>query len=392
MPGGGSIELGRIAGIRVGVDPSWFLVLFLITWSLTGYYRSLFPGRETTAFLLACASALLFFASVLLHELGHAAVARRNGIGILGVELWLFGGIARFDRDAPRAGVEFRVAAAGPLVTALVAAACFGAGALLTAPREMLHATFFERAALGELPALLAYLAFVNAALLVFNLLPAFPLDGGRILRALVWGLTGNRERATRFAAGLGRLLGLALIAFGVARLASGSLIAGAWLLFIGYFLYRAARDEALRARIGEPLAGMTVADVMDDEPVAIPATATVERAFEEFFLRYGWQWFPVVDTSGRLVGLVPRKAVDDVDFERRPSTRIEEVMAHARGDELEAISVPTDAPLERLFASNALARLGAVLAIDAQGYLRGVVTAEDLRRALRGLVAPALA
>ncbi|MCL6441800.1 MAG: CBS domain-containing protein [Thermoleophilum sp.] len=136
----------------------------------------------------------------------------------------------------------------------------------------------------------------------------------------------------------------------------------------------------------------MTVADVMDDEPVAIPATATVEHAFEEFFLRYGWQWFPVVDTSGRLVGLVPRKAVDDVDFERRPSTRIEEVMAHARGDELEAITVPTDAPLERLFASNALARLGAVLAIDAQGYLRGVVTAEDLRRALRGLVAPALA
>lgn len=384
MPGGGSIELGRIAGIRVGVDASWFLVLFLITWSLTGYYGQLFPGRDTTAFLLACVSALLFFTSVLLHELGHALLARRNGIGILGVDLWLFGGIARFDREAPSAGVEFRVSAAGPLVTALIAAGCFGLGALLTTPEAMLHATFLERVDVSELTAVLAYLAFVNALLLAFNLLPAFPLDGGRILRAVVWRLTGDRDRATRFAAGLGRLVGLALVAFGIARLVAGSLIGGAWLLFIGYFLYRAAREEALRARFGEPFAGLTVRDVMDHEPVAIPEPTPLDRAFEDFFLRYGWPWFPVIDGEGRLTGLVPRKAIDDVAHERRHELRVAEVMAKGGREAIEAISVPTDAPLERLLASSALVRLGAVMAVDEEGHLRGVVTTTALRRLLR--------
>jgi Zn-dependent protease len=185
--GGNSIQLGRVFGIRIGVDVSWFFVLFLIIWSLSGYYQDLFPGDDTKAFMLAVVSALLFFLSILLHELGHAVVALRNGIPILGIDLWMFGGVAKLGRDTDSPGVEFRVAVAGPLVTLVIAALCFGAGTLLSSSGTVLDGSRFETAGQSGTVAVLGYLATVNVFVLAFNLIPGFPLDGGRIARAIAW-------------------------------------------------------------------------------------------------------------------------------------------------------------------------------------------------------------
>jgi Zn-dependent protease len=210
--GGGSIRLARVFGIRIGVDVSWFFVLFLIIFSLSRYYGDLFPGEDSKAFILAVVSALLFFLSVVLHELGHAVVAMRNGIGIAGIDLWLFGGVAKMQRDTDSPGVEFRVAVAGPVVTLLIAVLCFGGAVLFSSMDAAEEAVTFGTGSAGAAAAVFGYLAFINAVLLVFNLIPGFPLDGGRIARAIAWWRTGDRTKATRFAARLGRGFSFAMV------------------------------------------------------------------------------------------------------------------------------------------------------------------------------------
>ncbi|MGH3995350.1 MAG: site-2 protease family protein, partial [Pseudonocardiaceae bacterium] len=219
MFGGSSIQLARVFGIRIGVDVSWFFVLFLIIWSLSGYYGDLFPGEETKAYVLAVVSALAFFLSILLHELGHAVVAIRNGIPISGIDLWMFGGVAKLERDTDSPGVEFRVAAAGPLVTLLIAGVCFVVGSAISDSSTLLDGTQFEISRTTEPAAVLGYLTTINVLVLVFNLIPGFPLDGGRIARAIAWWRTGDRNRATRVSAALGRAFGTGLILLGIALL-----------------------------------------------------------------------------------------------------------------------------------------------------------------------------
>jgi len=284
--GGSSIKLARVFGIRIGVEPSWFLVLFLIIYLLTGYYGDRF--EDGTAFTLAVVSALLFFASVLLHELGHAVVARRNDIGIVGIDLWMFGGVAKMERDSDSAGVEFRVAAAGPLVTLLIGAACFGAGVAIAGTSGAMDSTFFDSARSDEVLAVLGYLTFINGLLLVFNLIPAFPLDGGRIARAAIWWRTGDRAKATRLAARVGRGFSFLVMAAGVWFLLEGDVLNGVWFVFIGLFLGKAARQAEVQTALTSRIEGLRVADVMDDEPVVVPATLSLDRAWDEFFLRYG--------------------------------------------------------------------------------------------------------
>jgi len=188
--GGGSIQLARVFGIRIGVDYSWFLILFLIIWSLSGYYEDVAPGSN--AFLLALVSALLFFLSILLHELGHAVVAIRNGIPILGIDLWLFGGVAKLGKDTDSPGVEFRVAVAGPAVTLVIAAVCFALAMGASSADDALQSSVFDEEFSGATTAVLGYLTSINVLLLLFNLIPAFPLDGGRIARAIAWKLRGS--------------------------------------------------------------------------------------------------------------------------------------------------------------------------------------------------------
>jgi Zn-dependent protease len=379
--GGGSFQLVRIFGIRIGVDFSWFLILFLIIYWRSQDYEQVVPGSN--AFVLAVISALLFFLSILLHELGHAVVAIRNGIPILGIDLWMFGGVAKLGRDSDSPGVEFRVAAAGPLVTVVIAAVCFGIGAATEGgASEMLDDVFLNQDQTAT-AAVLGHLALVNAALLVFNLIPAFPLDGGRIARAIAWKLTGDRNKATRFAARLGRLGGYAMVGLGGALLLfTGDLVGGIWLAFIGLFLASAARSAEVQADFSGRIEHIRVADVMDSEPVAIPEGAPLKEAEHTFFLRYGWPWFPVVDSSGRLVGVVSKEAVESVPDGERGTRTVGTVMA--RDDGTSGLRVRLEEPLENLLSQEGLARLGAIMAVDGDGRLRGIVTVDAVRRALQ--------
>jgi Zn-dependent protease len=379
--GGGSLQLARIFGIRIGVDFSWFLIFFLILYWRTQDYQDVVPGSN--AFLLALISAVLFFLSILLHELGHAVVAIRNGIPILGIDLWMFGGVAKLGKDSDSPGVEFRVAAAGPLVTLVIAGVAFGLGAASEGGTSAMLDDIFLNQTMTPTAAVLGHLALVNAALLVFNLIPAFPLDGGRIARAIAWKLTGDRTKATRFAARLGRLGGYAMIGGGLLlAFSSDDLVGGLWLAFIGLFLAGAARSAEVQADFSGRIEHIRVSDVMDAEPVAIHEDAPVSYAEHAFFLRYGWPWFPVVDADGRLVGVVSREAVESVPDEERDTQTVRGVMA--RDDGSSGLRVGLEEPLENLLAQDGLARLGAMMAVDREGVLRGVVTVDAVRRALQ--------
>jgi Zn-dependent protease len=388
MPARGAVTLFHVRGIRIGIDYSWFFVLFLIIFMLSGFYRSVLdvPDGDAVPYALAVVSALAFFASILLHELGHAFVALRNGVGISDITLWMFGGVARMTNDSDSPGTEFKVAVAGPLVTLVIAIACIAIGAAAAGWEEFWKAMRIEDAAqTSGILALVAWLATINVLVLVFNLIPAFPLDGGRIARAIAWKVTGDRTRATRGAARLGQGFSYIFIAIGIFLFLRGELINGIWLGLIGLILLQSARGAVMQTEFTSRIQGIRVADVMDDEPVAIPEDASVERALDEFFLRYRWPWFPVVDPAQHFLGLIERGAADAVPEVSRTSSRVQDVF---EADSTGTLRVREDAPLESLLGNDALGRLGALVAVDEEGHLRGVVTAEQVGRALRRALA----
>jgi Zn-dependent protease len=382
MPVGG-ITLFHVRGIRIGVDYSWFLVLFLIIiWLSASYQDVLGPGiSDGDAYVLALASALLFFASILLHELGHAFVALRNGVGISEITLWMFGGVARMERDSDSPGTEFKIAIAGPLVSGAIVLVCVAVGVLLVGGNEFRDAAALENGTdTSAIAALIAWLGSINLLVLLFNLVPAFPLDGGRIARAIAWRVTGNRSGATRFAATLGRGFAYLLIAVGIFLALQGDIIGGIWLAVIGFILNGSARAAIAQSQISSRIENVSVGDVMDREPVAIPESISVEQALDEYFLRYGWPWFPVVDGSERFVGLLDNGSAERVPAVERATSTVGEILARDSG----TLTVREDAPLETLLGNEALRRLGALVATDADGRLRGVVTVDQIGRALQ--------
>jgi Zn-dependent protease len=386
--GGGSIKLFRIFGIRFGVDVSWFFVLFLIIWSLSGFYQDLFPGEDSKAFLLALLSALLFFASILLHELGHAVAAIRAGIPIVGIDLWMFGGVAKMARDTDSPGVEFRVAVAGPLVTLALTVVCFLLAVAISSTDAAWDASSFHAAPIDAATAVLGYLAFINGVTLVFNLIPGFPLDGGRIVRAIAWWRTGNRNKGTRFAARLGRIVGWGMAGVGILLFVTGSgIIFSIWLAFIGWSISQEAKAAEASAALGSRIEAIRVSDVMDAEPVAVPESASVGQAVDEYFLRYGWPWFPVVDADQHFVGVLVREAAEAIAEPARDTTPVALVMARD-GGEASSLRVGLDEPLEAALTREGLGRLGAIMAVDGEGHLRGIVTIEQVRQALQGATA----
>jgi CBS domain-containing protein len=230
--------------------------------------------------------------------------------------------------------------------------------------------------------ALIAWLAMINALVLVFNLLPAYPMDGGRVARAISWWRSGDRTAATRFAANLGRLFGYFFIAAGLIMLATGAVLTAfgaVWLIMIGIIINGSARGAAMQTAISSRIGDVRVADVMDREPVTIPGDLSVEKALDEYFLRYRWPWFPVVDTAHRFLGLVMRDRADEVPEFERAVSNISELVDHDIG-----LFVRDDTPLDALLANQNLRRLGALMAVDAEGHLSGVVTIEQVGRALR--------
>jgi Zn-dependent protease len=384
---GGSIQIARLFGIRIGVTTSWFVVLFFFIFVLSGSFRNVLDSSDGVAYLTAVASALLFFCSLVAHELGHALTGRRLGIQTSGIDLWFFGGIAKMNREADSPGTEFKVAAAGPAVTLGIVGLCVLIGVVTAGWSRFWDAVVLnDRVHVTPALLLLSWLAAINAAVFVFNLVPAFPLDGGRIARAIAWRLTGDRLRATRTAASLGQGFSWVLMGGGLAEiLISGSVVSGLWLIFLGWFLGQAARGTVLQTAFAERIEGVTVADIMDAEPVAIPADTPVTRAMDEYFLRYQYPWFPVVDGDRRLIGLAERERVLGAERVGEGEHPVREVMEGDLGD----WRVPADETLESLLGSEALRRIGALLAVDRDGHLRGVVTLDQVRRALEGAALP---
>jgi Zn-dependent protease len=386
MFGGKPITLFHVRGIRIAVDWSWFLVLFLVIFWLSDFYGDVLgeSSSSLTPFLLAIVTAFGFFGSIVLHELGHAMVALRNGIGISSIQLWIFGGMARMSRESDSPSTEFKVAVAGPLVTLAIVVVLVAIGLGAAGAEQFRDAAVADSdAGVPGLLAMVAWLAWINLLVLVFNLLPAFPMDGGRIVRAIAWWRTGDRSSATRFAAGLGRLFGYAFIGGGLYMAATDSVLdafGGIWLALIGFVVNGSARAASAQTAITGRISQLRVADVMDREPVAIPDGLSVERALDEYFLRYRWPWFPVVDTAHRFLGLVVRDKADEVPETSRTTSLVSDLLERDDG----TFQVRDDAPLDTLLANRALRRFGAVMAVDAEGRLSGVITAEQVGRALR--------
>ncbi|MGE5280961.1 MAG: site-2 protease family protein [Chloroflexota bacterium] len=364
----GSVRIGHLAGIPIGVQPLWLVIVALITWSLgASYYPDAVSGiAAVPAYALGLLSALLLFASILLHELGHAVVARRHGVTIEEIDLWLLGGVARMKGNPEAAGDELRFALAGPAVT-LAIAACFG-----------LLAVALPSSAPAALRAVVDYQVYVNVAILAFNLLPAFPLDGGRVARALIWGRIGDLDRATAIAARIGRGFGYGMIGLGVFATVSGA-VGGLWLALIGFFVIAAAKAEEGGLRVREAFSGREAGRLMSYPAVAIPLEASVEEAVEGFFVPYRYTAFPVIDGE-RPVGLIDLDAVERVPEDRRRATSVAQV---ATIDPELIVGEHED--VAALIERPAFQRLGrAVVRTDAGGI--GVLSITDVRRVLRAL------
>ena len=380
----GSIKLADVFGIRIGVDGTWFLILFLMIIWISGAFRQALPlhTSDTVVYATTVITALLFFGSLIFHELGHALVARREGIGVERIELFLFGGITQMSRDAASPAEELKISGAGPLATFVFVLLCLAVDLAIVGPHRLIHAAALD-GTVRVTPVLLglSWLLLMNILILAFNLVPAFPLDGGRIARAVVWRVTGDKQRGTRVAAKLGQGFAILLAGLGIAWMLSSGSLGGLWLVALAFLLGQSARGALVQSAVTERIEGVRVADIMDRQPVAIPAATPVSQALEEYFLRYGWSWFPVVDEASRFVGIARQERVQTAHDAGEGWLTVGAVL---EAEEANAWRVDEDRPLTELLASEPLGRLGALMAVDHEGVLRGVVTIEQVRRALQ--------
>ncbi|HEY9389694.1 MAG TPA: site-2 protease family protein [Mycobacteriales bacterium] len=365
-----SFSLGRIAGVRVGVNWSVLVIFGLIVYGLAGVqFPSLYPGYVGGAYLLAgLLAALVFVGSLLAHELAHAVVARHNGLTVEGITLWLFGGVARLSGEAPSPGAELRIAGVGPLVSLLL-----GVGFAILAVLVRVSGVH------GLTIAVLGWLAGINIVLAIFNVVPAAPLDGGRLLRAIVWWRTGDRLKATIRAAQAGRVFGWFLIIAGLLFFLTGQLPGGLWLALIGWFLIGAASAEGQQAAVRQALAGLPVLRIMTSEPMTVPAAMSVHDFLTNYTLAHRHSAYPVLDPAGEVIGLVTHGRITSVPPDDRARVLVGE--AACPMDE-----VPTTTPNEPV--ADLLPRLGGcaegrALVFD-QGRLTGIVALSDVTRALR--------
>jgi Zn-dependent protease/CBS domain-containing protein len=366
-----NLSLGRIFGIHVGLNWSLLVVAALIAWSLaTSLLPSASPGQASGAYWTAgLVSAFVFLASLLAHELAHSVVAMRRGVKVEGITLWLFGGVSRFSSDTASPGAQALITFVGPL-TSLVLGVLFYLVAVVAG----------GGAHPGLLSATLAWLGYINISLGVFNLVPAFPLDGGRLLQSLIWLRTGDRLRATRIAARIGMLFAYLLIAYGLATfIFAGSLIGGVWSVFLGWFLLSAARSEETGGLIRQALSGMTVAQVMTPNPVQAPDDISVEDALHGYILASRHSTFPTHDAAGRLSGLLTLTALKNVAPAARPTTLIKEIICP-----LDKVSTAGSAdPITNLLAVSDGCSEGRTLVVDG-GRLVGIISPSDINRLLQ--------
>jgi Zn-dependent protease/CBS domain-containing protein len=364
---GTSWRLGRIAGIEVRIDSSWVVIALLITYSM--YLRISLVYEEVStggAVGLAVLSAVLFFGSVLIHELAHAVVSQARGIRVQDITLFLFGGATRARVESRGPGDEFLIALVGPLTSGILAA-LFGVGAGLGG--EVL-----SRPLVGTL----GYLAWTNLVLAGFNLVPGFPLDGGRLLRSAIWKATGSLGQATRVASGAGQAVGWLLVAVGVVSLLGGNLAGGIWFAFIGWFLVQAARASYQELQMRHLLRGVEAEDVMAGDLRRIPPDLSLQDAVDDYFMRYDHGAFPV-EEQGRTIGLLTLRGVRRVPREQWPTRRVRDHMVPL-GDQ---VVVAPDARMDGVLGKLEDGEAGRVLVVQ-DGEVVGIITPTDLTRWLR--------
>ena len=365
MPG--SFRLGKIAGIDIYAHLSWFIVLVLLTWSLaSGWFAQSFPGWSTpTYWITAFISALLLFVCVLLHELAHSLVAQVHGLTVKNITLFIFGGVATIKEEMKRPGIEFQIAVVGPITSLFLAAIAF----LLAWP---------FRGSNSPTEAVLDYLAASNFLLGVFNLIPGFPLDGGRVLRSIAWKITGNIQKSTRIASYAGQAMAFVFILLGIAAFFTGNFFNGLWSIFIGWFLLNAAQTANMQILLQNTLQGVSVDKVMNPRPVAVPANISLQKLVDEYFVPQGLQAAPVVQGE-YLAGLITLTDIARVERERWAYTPVGHVMRL-----LEQVYVTTpEQPLHDLLEVMVTRGINQIPVVQ-DGRLVGLLSRESILRYLQ--------
>lgn len=365
----GGFRLGSILGFEIRIDLSWFIIFFLILWSLTAsFFPATFPGLSTTTYIgMGVTATLLFFASLLAHELSHSLVARTKGIPVAGITLFVFGGISHTRMEAETPGDEFQIAGVGPL-TSLVLAGLF----------SLLWVLGRNASWPIAVTGVVGYLGLINFLLAIFNLLPGFPLDGGRLFRSMLWKITGNLRQATRIASFGGKLLGFLLIGLGIVQMFGANILGGLWLILIGWFLNGAAdasyQDQLIRAG----LEGVRAREVMTRYPETVPAHLTLQELVDEYFLHRRYHAYPVTENAQPL-GMITLGQVKEVPRQQWSSRTVAETMTPVEKGVVVAPEEKMPQVLRRMQDSGTRR----VLVVQ-NGVLEGMITASDLADWLR--------
>ncbi len=356
-------QIGRLFGIPLRIHVSWLIVFGLVSWSLAaGYFPAQLPDLPVWSYWAkAIVAAAMFFASLILHELGHSLVARRHGVGIASITLFVFGGVSQMREEPRTPRQEFEIAAIGPAISLALAGVFAVIGSW----------TRVDGASTGT-SVVMVYLATVNLLLAIFNLLPAFPLDGGRVLRAALWYFKANLVQATQAAARVSSLLAFGLIALGLLQLFSGN-FGGVWLALIGWFIRQAGTSAATQVSLRETLAGLRVRDVMIADPKAVDAREPVTGLIEDYFARYTYGGYPV-ERNGEIVGLVTLHDVSKIQPAERSRTPVEQIMSPLTPELVVAADTPVFQALTRMLSTNA----GRLVVLDGGGRA-GLVTSRGI-------------
>ena len=361
---GNRMKLFKLLGFEVRVDASWLVIAVLVTWSLaSGVFPYLYPGiSRETYWTMGVLGALGLFASIVAHEFCHSLVARKVGIPMKGITLFIFGGVAEMGDEPPTARAEFMMAIVGPLSSMAIGAVFY------------LIYRYGESAGWNTpVNGVIYYIAFINGILAAFNLLPAFPLDGGRVLRSILWGAKGNLRWATRVSSTIGSAFGLGLIFLGILRFVSGEVIGGVWMFLIGLFLRNAAQMSYQQLLVRKALEGEPVRRFMNADPVTVQSSITVEKLVEDYIYKYHHKMFPVMEGE-KLVGCITTRQVKEIPREDWARETIREAASPCSAEN--TISPSTDAV--KALAMMNQGGVGRLLVVEG-GRLVGLVTLKDL-------------
>ncbi len=364
-----NIRIFKAFGIPVELNISWFIIFALVSWSLvSGYFPSAYPHLSVAAYwIMGLAAALLLFVSVLLHELGHSYVAKTRGVPIKRITLFLFGGVSQLSKESADPRTEYLIAIAGPGVSFALMVIFF-----------IFYRIVSDASQGGPVAPVLKYLVYVNGILGTFNLIPGFPLDGGRLLRAFIWKVTGDLQRSTYIASKVGGAIGLAFVAFGFISVFLGRFVFGLWMVLIGFFLRQAAQASYLQVVVTNTLKGVKVGDIMKAEVVTVAPDITVQDLIDNYFFRYHYDCFPVTE-GGNLRGLVTLESIRHVPRERWQDTPVSEVMLK----DLERLRVRPQDDAAEVLRRVVRDRCGKMPVVDRDKVV-GIITRKDIMEALR--------